>query len=81
MPRQRTHYNRVLRSLPDDFPQRLVWFQEESVLSWSEIARRFGTYRHTVWRWAKGRTRPNYQRRRALVELANGTGLGHQFTD
>ena len=46
MPRQRILYRRRT----DDFPQRLVRFQEESVLPWSEIARRIGTYRHTVWR-------------------------------
>ena len=34
--------------LPEDFPQRLKRFQEESGLSWSEIARRLETYHHTV---------------------------------
>ena len=54
MPRQRTNYRRRTYEFPDDFPQRLVRFQEESGLSWSEIARRIGTYRHTVWRWTEG---------------------------
>ena len=61
--------------LPEDFPQRLKLFQEESGLSWSEIARRLETYRHTVWRWAEGRTRPNYQHRKALVELWSPNAL------
>ena len=40
MPRQRNRYSR--RTYP------LKRFQEESGLSWSEIARRLETYRHTV---------------------------------
>ena len=44
MPRQRTHYSRRTYVIPDNFPQRLRRFQEESGLSWSEIARRLGTY-------------------------------------
>ena len=59
MPRQRTHYSRRTYVFPDDFPQRLKRFQEESGLSWSEIARRIGTHRPTVWRWAEARVRPN----------------------
>ena len=62
------------------FPQRLKRFRWESGLSWSELARRLGSYRHTVWRWAEGRTRPNCQHRRALLELAEGMGLGHLLT-
>ena len=81
MPRQRTYYSRRIHALPSDFPQRLVRFQKESGLTWSEIARRLGTYRHTVWRWAKGRARPNYQYRKALMELADSMSLGHLFTD
>ena len=50
-------------------------------VSWSEIARRLGTYRNTVWRWAEGRARPNYQHRKALWELADGMGLGHLLTE
>ena len=73
MPRQLTYYNRRTCA----FPERLKRFQEESGLSWSEIARRLGIYRHTVWRWAEGRIRPNYQHRKALPELADSLGLGH----
>ncbi len=46
MPRQRTQYRRRTYEFPDDFPERLKRFQEESGLSWSEIDRRIGTYRH-----------------------------------
>ena len=74
MPRQRNLYNRRTYVLPEDFPQRLRRFQEESGLSWSEIARRLETYRHTVWCWKEGRARPNYQHRKALLELADGVG-------
>ena len=81
MPRQRIYYRRSTYELPDYFPERLKRFQEESGLSWSEIARRLGTYRHTVWRWAEGKARPNYPHRKALMELADSLGLGHLFTD
>ena len=39
LPRQHTRYNRRAYVFPEDFPQRLKRFQEESGLSWSEIAR------------------------------------------
>ena len=42
MPRQRAHYSRRTCVVPDNFPQRLRRFKEESGLSWSEIARRLG---------------------------------------
>ena len=45
MPRQRTHYSRRTYVVSDDFQEQLRRFQEESGLSWSEIARRLGTYR------------------------------------
>ena len=50
MPRQRTQYRRSTYVVPDDFPQRLKRFKEESGLSWPEISRRLETYRHTVGR-------------------------------
>ena len=80
MPLQRIRHSRETYEVPVDFPQRLKRFQRESGLSWSDIARRLGTYRHTVWRWAEGRTRPNYQHRRALLELAESMGLTHLLT-
>lgn len=80
MPRQRTYYSRIIYALPQDFPERLKRFQTESGLTWAEIARRLETYRHTVWRWAEGRTRPNYRHRRALLDLAADLGLAHLFT-
>ena len=57
MPRQRTNYSRRTYVIPDNFPQRLRRFKEESGLSWSEIARRLGTYRHTVGHWCKAGVR------------------------
>ena len=59
MPRQRARYSR--RNHPfitEDFPERLKRLQDESGLSWSEIARRLGTYRHTAWRWKEGGAAP-----------------------
>lgn len=79
MPRQRTIHGGTTYPLTEDFPERLKQFQEESGLSDSEIARRLGTYRINLWRWASGRTRPNYQSRRAMLELAKGLGLAHIF--
>ena len=78
---KRTHHSRITHVVPADFPERLRRFKEESGMSWSEIARRLGTYRHTVWRWAEGRARPNYQHRKALVNLADDFGLGYLFTE
>ena len=77
MPRQRIDYNIPTYEFPEDFPERLRRFQQESQISWSEIARRVGTYRHTVWRWKEGRGRPNRQHRKALLELADVLGLAH----
>ncbi len=81
MPRQRTNYFRKTYNFPDDFPERLKRFQRESGLSWSEIARRIGTYRYTVWRWKEGLSRPNTAHMMALLEIAEGLGLAHIFTD
>ncbi len=81
MPRQRTNYIRDTYEFPDDFPQRLDRFQQASGLSWAGIARRLGTYPHTVWRWKEGLGRPNVQHMMALLDLANDLGLGHLFTD
>ena len=48
MPRQRIHHTRETHGFPDDFPERLVRFQEESRLPWAEINRRLGTHPETV---------------------------------
>ena len=77
MPRQRIDYY----TQTDDFPERLKRFQRESGLSGSEIARRIGTYRHTVGRWAEGRGHPNMAHMMALLDLAEGLGLAHIFTE
>ena len=81
MPRQRTNYLRDTYDFPGDFAQRLVRFKKESGLTWAEIARRLGTYPHTVWRWKEGLGRPNAQHMMALLDLADDLGLGHLFTD
>ncbi len=81
MPRQRVDYNIRTYEFSDDFPEWLRRFQEESGLSWSEIALRIGTNRHTVGRWKEGRGRPNMEHMMALLKLADDLGLGHLFTD
>ncbi len=81
MPRQQIDYNIQTYDFSDDFAERLKRFQRESGLSWSEIARRIGTYRHTVGRWQKGEGRPNMEHMMALLKLAEDLGLGHIFTE
>ena len=62
----------------NDFPQRP---EEESGLSWSEIARRLGIYRHTIGRWWKAGVRPNQHHVKALLDLADDFGLGLLFSE
>ena len=81
MPRQRIHHTRETYGFPDDFPERLKRFQEESGLSWAEIARRLGIHPYTMRRWVLGRARPSMRHMMALLELAEELGLAHLFTD
>ena len=81
MPRQRIHYGRVSYEFPDDFPQRLERFGEQSGLTWAEIARRIGTYPHTLWRWRNLGVRPSGEHMMALLELADELGLAHLLTE
>ena len=80
MPRQRIHHGRIAYDSLHDFPQRLERFHEASGLAWAEVARRLGTLPYTVWRWRKGRVRPNMQHMMALMELAGSLGLSHTLT-
>ena len=80
MPRQHTNYIRNTYVFPENFPERLERFREESGLSWAEIARRLGIYPHTIWRWRMAGIRPNTEHMLALLELADEMGLGHLFT-
>ena len=81
MPRQRTNHSRRVYVLPDDFPQRLKRFAEESGLSWAEMARRIETYPLTIRRWRDDGVRPTQRHQLALLELADSMGLGRIFTD
>ena len=81
MPRQRTQCKRRTYDFPDDFPERLKRFQEESGLSWAELNRRLGTHPQTRRRWKKGRAHPSMRHMMALLDLADDLGLGHLFTD
>ena len=79
MPRQHTHHGRMVYVFPEDFPQRLVRFKEESGLSWAEIARRIGMSDLNVRRWKDG-VRPHWRHLFDLLELAEELGLAHLFT-
>ena len=79
MPRQRIEYSRISYTFPEDFPQRLERFKKESGLSWAELARRLGTYSHTLWRWRNLGVWPSAEHMMALLELADELGLGHLF--
>ena len=79
MPRQRVNYSRQTYDFPEDFPQRLERFKAEAGLSWAEIARRLGTYPHTLWRWRNLAVRPSAEHMMALLELAEELGLGNMF--
>ena len=81
MPKQRLDHFIQPYQFTDDFSDRFKRFQKESGLSWSEIARRIGTYRHTVSRWVNGSNRPNTEYMMALLDLAESLGLRHIFTD
>ena len=81
MPRQRTNHSRRVYVLPDDFPQRLRRFGEESGLSWAEMARRIETYPLTIRRWRDDGVRPTQRHQLALLALAESMGLGHIFTE
>ena len=81
MPRQHTHHSRTVYVFPDDFPQRLERFKEESGLSWAELARRLGTSALNLRRWKDKGVRPHWRHLMALLDLADDLGLGHLFTD
>ena len=81
MPRQRIHHSGRIYFFPDDFPERLKRFKEESGLSWAEIARRLGIYPLTIRRWRCKGVRPNMRHMMALLDLAESLGIGHIFTD
>ena len=81
MPRQRIHHTRETYDFPDDFPERLKRFKEESGLTWAELNRRLGTHPYTIRRWVLGRARPSMWYMMALLKLAEDLGLAHLFTE
>jgi hypothetical protein len=50
---------------PADIPRRLRRLQAASGLSWTELTRSVGVYRHTGGRWKEGVALPSRQRRGA----------------
>ena len=81
MPRQRTYYSRRTYEFPDDFPQRLERFKEESGLTWADINRHLGAHDQTTRRWRKGHARPSTPHMMALLNMAGSLGLRHIFSD
>ena len=81
MPRQHTHHSRIVYALPDDFPQRLKRFQQESGLSWAELRRRLGADPETVRRWRDKGVLPSTRYYAAMLVVADSFGLGHLFRD
>ena len=81
MPRQRIHHTRETYGFPDDFPERLVRFQEESKLPWAEINHRLDTDAETTRRWRDKDVLPNTRNYAALLKMADSLGLGHLFRD
>ena len=77
MPRQRIHHSRITYGFFDDFPERLVRFQEESKLPWAEINRRLDTDAETTRRWRDKDVLPNTRNYAALLKMADSLGLGH----
>ena len=67
MLRPHKYYSPRTHVFPNDFPQRLERFKEESGLSWAEIARRLRTYPLTIRRWRFNGVRPNLAHQVALL--------------
>ena len=80
MLRQHTYYSRRTHAFPDDFPQRLERFKEESGLPWAELKRRLDTDPETIRRWRDKGVRPSTRHYAALLVVADSLGLGHLFT-
>ena len=76
MPRQRTHHSGITYVFPDDFPQRLKRFKEESGLSWAEIARRLGTYPYTIEAVVQEGDAPQHEAHDGIVGPGRRPGLG-----
>ena len=70
---------------PTPFPttSRSAWSgsRRRRGLSWAELNRRLAVHPQTMRRWRKGRARPSTRHMMALLDLADGLGLGHIFTD
>ena len=81
MPRQHTHHSRIVYAFPDDFPERLKHFKEESGLSWAELRRRLGADPETVRRWRDKGVLPSTRYYAAMLVVADSFGLGHLFRD
>ena len=81
MPKQRIHHSRITYVFPEDFPQRLKRFKEESGLPWAELHRRLGADPETVRRWRDKGVLPSTRNYAALLVVADSFGLGHLFRD
>ncbi len=70
-----------ISTLPDDLPERLERFKEESGLTWIEIARRLGLQVYTMRRWRRGLSWPTTKAGQALLNLARDLDCGHLFEE
>ena len=54
MGRQRRIHQAVYHEFPQDFPQRLERFKEETGLTWNALARRLGVNPYRLREWRRG---------------------------
>ena len=77
MPRHRTHHSTNTSFFPQEFPQHLVQFKEESGHSRAALTHRLGTHPRTVRRWRNAGVGPGTGHSMALLEGADKPGLSH----
>ena len=74
MGRQRRVHRPVFYDFPEDFPQRLERFKEETGLTWNALARRLGVNPYRLREWRRG-TVPDSTNLFILLTLAERLGL------
>ena len=74
MGRQRRIHQPVYYEFPQDFPDRLERFREETGLTWNALARRLGVNPYRLRQWRKG-TVPDSTNLFILLTLAERLGL------
>jgi len=72
---QRRRHSRTEWRLPEDFPERLVRFQEGSGLSTRALAGFLGVSPYRLRRWKNGEDEPNTAHLFAVLTIAGVMGL------